>query len=157
MNRRNFIGFGVLAMATLPATLSALSSIDFRKTKPDTWTAKTVDTAIKALYGDIKPEENGVKVKAPKVASNGGAVPVTIKSDIPAKTVAFFQNMNPESAVAVWNVPEDGIVDYFVKIKLKATDENGGNGELTAIVEGKDGKFYVGKTKLQVAKGGCEG
>ena len=157
MNRRNFIGFGVLAMATLPATLSALSSIDFRKTKPDTWTAKTVDTAIKALYGDIKPEESGVKVKAPKVASNGGAVPVTIKSDIPAKTVAFFQNMNPESAVAVWNVPEDGIVDYFVKIKLKATDENGGNGELTAIVEGKDGKFYVGKTKLQVAKGGCEG
>ncbi len=157
MNRRNFIGLGVLAMATLPATLSALSSIDFRKTKPDTWTAKTVDTAIKALYGDIKPEASGVKVKAPKVASNGGAVPVTIKSDIPAKTVAFFQNMNPESAVAVWNVPEDGIVDYFVKIKLKGTDENGGNGELTAIVEGKDGKFYVGKTKLQVAKGGCEG
>jgi len=157
MNRRNFIGFGVLAMATLPATLSALSSIDFRKTKPDTWTAKTVDNAIKALYGDIKPEASGVKVKAPKVASNGGAVPVTIKSDIPAKTVAFFQNMNPESAVAVWNVPEDGIVDYFVKIKLKGTDENGGNGELTAIVEGKDGKFYVGKTKLQVAKGGCEG
>ncbi len=157
MNRRNFMGFGVLAMATLPSVLSAIESIDFRKTKPDTWTAKTVQDAIKALYGDIKPEESGVKVKAPKVASNGGAVPVTIKSDVPAKTVAFFQNMNPESAVAVWNVPEDGIVDYFVKIKLKATDENGGNGELTAVVEGKDGKFYIGKTKLQVAKGGCEG
>ena len=157
MNRRNFMGFGVLAMATLPSVLSAIESIDFRKTKPDTWKAKTVQDAIKALYGDIKPEESGVKVKAPKVASNGGAVPVTIKSDVAAKTVAFFQNMNPESAVAVWNVPEDGIVDYFLKIKLKATDENGGNGELTAVVEGKDGKFYIGKTKLQVAKGGCEG
>ena len=157
MNRRNFIGFGVLAMATLPATLSACSSIDFRTTKPDTWKAKTVADAIKARYGDIKPEESGVKIKAPKVASNGGAVPVTIKSDIPAKTVAFFQNMDPESAVAVWNLPEDGIIDFFLKIKLKATDENGGNGELTAIVEGKDGKFYIGKTKLQVAKGGCEG
>ena len=157
MNRRNFIGFGVLAMATLPATLSAFSSIDFRTTKPDTWKAKTVADAIKGLYGDIKPEESGVTIKAPKVASNGGAVPVTIKSDIAAKTVAFFQDMDPESAVAVWNVPEDGIVDFFLKIKLKATDENGGNGELTAIVEGTDGKFYVGKTKLQVAKGGCEG
>jgi len=157
MNRRNFMGFGVLAMATLPAVLSAFESIDFRKTKPDVWKAKTVDAAIKALYGDIKPEEKGVKVKAPKVASNGGAVPVTVKSDIPAKTVAFFQNMDPESAVVVWNVPEDGVIDYFMKIKLKATDENGGNGELTAVVEGKDGKFYVGKTKLQVAKGGCEG
>ena len=157
MNRRNFMGFGVLAMATLPAVLSAFESIDFRKTKPDVWKAKTVQDAIKALYGDIKPENKGVTVKAPKVASNGGAVPVTIKSDIPAKTVAFFQNMDPESAVTVWNVPDVGIVDYFLKIKLKATDANGGNGELTAIVEGKDGKFYVGKTKLQVAKGGCEG
>ena len=157
MNRRNFIGFGVLAMATLPATLSAFSSIDFRKTKPDTWTAKTVNDAIKALYGDIKPEEKGVTVKAPKVASNGGAVPVTVKSDIAAKTVALFQNMNPESAVAVFNVPENGIIDYFLKIKLKATDENGGNGVITAIVEGTDGKFYKGKVALQVAKGGCEG
>jgi len=157
MNRRNFIGFGVLAMATLPATLSAFSSIDFRKTKPDTWTAKTVEDAIKALYGDIKPEESGVTVKGPKVASNGGAVPVTIKSDLQAKTVALFQNMNPESAVAVFNVPEDGIVDYFLKIKLKATDENGGNGVVTAIVEGTDGKFYKGEFKLNVAKGGCEG
>ena len=157
MNRRNFMGFGVLAMATLPSVLSAIESIDFRKTKPDTWTAKTVDDAIKALYGDIKPEESGVTVKAPKVASNGGAVPVTIKSDIAAKTVAVFQNMNPESAVAVFNVPEDGIIDYFFKLKLKATDENGGNGVITAIVEGKDGKFYKGKVALQVAKGGCEG
>ena len=158
MNRREFIGFGVLAMATFPATLSAFSSIDFRATKPDTWKAKTVADAIKALYDDIKLEEKGVKIKALKVASNGGAVPVTIKSDIAAKTVAFFQNMDPESAVAVWNVPEDGIVDFFLKIKLKVTEENGGNGELTVIVEGRDGEFYVGKTKLQVVlESACEG
>lgn len=157
MERRKFLGLGVLALAALPATLSAISAIDFRSTKPDTWKAKTVDDAVKALFGDIKPEEKGVKVNAPEVASNGGAVPVTIKSDIDAKTVALFQNMDPESAVAVFNVPEDGIIDYTLKIKLKATDENGGNGVITAIVEGKDGKFYIGTKKLQVAKGGCEG
>lgn len=157
MNRRKFLGLGVMALAALPATLSAFASIDFRATKPDAWKAKTVDDAIKALYGDIKPEEKGVRVKAPKVASNGGAVPVTIKSDIPAKTVAVFQNMDPESAVAVFNVPENGIVDYFLKMKLKATDENGGNGKITAILEGTDGKFYKGTVDLQVAKGGCEG
>ena len=157
MNRRNFIGYGILATAAMPAVLSAFSTIDFRKTKPDTWTAKTVDAAIKALYGDIKPEESGVKVKAPKVAANGGAVPITVKSDIPAKTVAVFQDMDPESAVAVFNVPDDGIVDYSFKIKLKATDENGGHGTVTAILEGKDGKFYKGSVSLDVAKGGCEG
>ena len=157
MERRHFLGLGVLAVVALPATLSAFASIDFRKEKPDVWKAKKVDEAIKDLYGDIKPVEDGVVVKAPKVASNGGGVPVTIKSDIPAKTVALFQDMDPEAAVAVWNVPEDGIVDYFLKIKLKATDENGGNGVVTAILEGKDGKFYKGDVKLQVAKGGCEG
>ena len=157
MNRRNFIGFGIVAAAAMPSIVSAFSTIDFRKTKPDTWTAKTVDAAIKALYGDIKPEEKGVSVKAPKIAANGGAVPITVKSDIDAKTVAVFQDMDPESAVAVFNVPDGGIIDYSFKIKLKATDENGGNGTVTAIVEGKDGKYYLGKVSLQVAKGGREG
>ena len=157
MERRKFLGLGILAVTALPATLSAIASIDFRATKPDVWTAKQVDPAIKALFGDIKPEEKGVKVDVPKVASNGGGVPVKIKSDIPAKTVALFQDMDPESAVAVFNVPENGIVDYFLKIKLKATDENGGKGTVTAIVEGTDGKFYIGKKSLDVAKGGCEG
>jgi len=157
MNRRNFLGLGVMAVTALPAILSAAGTIDFRATKPDAWTAKKVDAAIKALYGDIKPEAKGVTIKVPKVASNGGSVPVTIKSDIDAKTVALFQDMNPESTIAVFHVPEGGIVDYFLKIKLKATDENGGNGTITAIVEAKDGQFYMGKKALQVAKGGCEG
>jgi sulfur-oxidizing protein SoxY len=157
MNRRKFLGLGVMAAVAMPATLSAISAIDFRSTKPDTWTAHTTENAIKALYGDIKPVEEGVTIKLPKVASNGGAVPLTIKSDIKAKTVAVFQNMNPESAVAVFNVPEEGIIDYFLKIKLKGTDENAGNGIITVIVEGTDGKFYKGTKALQVAKGGCEG
>jgi len=157
MNRRKFMGLGVVALATIPATLSALSSIDFRETKPDTWKAHTSEDAIKALYGDIKLEESGIVIKAPKVASNGGAVPITIKSDIAAKSVAIFQNMNPESAVAVFTIAEGGIVDYFLKMKLKATDANEGNGLITVILEGVDGKFYVGKKVLQVAKGGCEG
>jgi len=151
MNRRNFIGFGVLAMATLPATLSALSSIDFRKEKPDVWTAHTVDDAIKAMYGDIKPAESGVTVKAPKVASNGGAIPVTVKSDIPAKTVALFQDVNPEATVCVYNCDKDSIIDYFCKIKMKKS------GTIIAILEGQDGKFYKGSISLEVALGGCEG
>ena len=148
MDRRKFLNLSVFAMVAVPASLSA---IDFRETKPDTWTAKTVEDSIKALYGDIKPEESGVKVKAPKVAANGGAVPISVTSDISAKTVAIFQDANPEAAVAVFTVAEDGIVDYSLKIKMKAT------GKITAIVEGTDGKFYMGYQSLEIAKGGCEG
>jgi len=157
MERRKFLGLGVMALAALPATISAITSIDFRATKPDTWTAHKVDDAIKALFGDITPVEQGIELTLPSVASSGAAVPVAIKSDLDAKTVAVFQDMNPESATAVFNVPENGIIDYFMKIKLKATDENGGKGVITVIAEGRDGKFYIGKKSLDVAKGGCEG
>ncbi len=148
MERRKFLGFGLAAIAAMPAMLSAL---DFRKEKPDAWTAHNVKDAVEKLYGTITPEEKGVKVKAPKVASNGGQIPVTIKSDIDAKTVAFFQDVNPESLVAVWDVPEGQPVDFSLKIKMKKS------GTITAIVEGRDGKYYKGAQTLEVALGGCEG
>ena len=151
MNRRKFLGVGAVAMVALPATLSALTSIDFRATKPDTWTAHNVADSIQKLYGDIKLEESGVSVKAPKVASNGGAIPVTVKSDIPAKSVAVLQDANPEATVAVFSTDKDTIIDYMFKIKMKKS------GTITAIVEGQDGKLYSGKRTLDVALGGCEG
>ena len=148
MERRKFLGFGLVSVAALPSLVSAL---DFRKEKPDAWTAKTVKDAVEKLYGTITPEEKGVKVKAPKVASNGGQIPVTIKSDIDAKSVAFLQNVNPEKLVAVWDIPEGQPVDFSLKIKMKKS------GKIIAIVEGRDGKFYKAEQSLEVALGGCEG
>ncbi len=53
MDRRKFMSLSIVAAAVLPASLSA---VDWRATKPDTWTAHTVADAVKALYGDIQPE-----------------------------------------------------------------------------------------------------
>ncbi|MDM5272447.1 thiosulfate oxidation carrier protein SoxY [Sulfurovum sp. zt1-1] len=146
MERRKFLGLGLTAAAVLPVALSAK---DFRQEKPDVWTAHKVEPAIEALYGKITPIEEGIKIQLPKVASNGGAVPVKFKSDIPAKTVALFQDANPESAVAVFDEPS--VIDFYINIKMKAS------GTITVVVEGKDGKFYIGKQSLEVALGGCEG
>ena len=149
MERRKFLGLGLAAVALVPASLSA---VDFRKEKPDAWKAKKVDEAIKALYGEAKLEESkDLTVKAPKIASNGGAVPVTIKSSLDLKSVALFQDANPESAVAVFTIPAGAIVNYMTKIKMKAS------GEITVVAEAKDGKFYKASQKLEVALGGCEG
>ncbi|SHO80990.1 Sulfur oxidation protein SoxY [hydrothermal vent metagenome] len=148
MDRRKFLGLGIAAVALVPATLSA---VDFRTEKPDTWKATTTADAIKGLYGDITPLEEGVTIKAPKLAENGGAIPVFVKSDKPAKSVALFQDANPRSAVAVWSVPENGIVDYGIKIKMRKT------GKLTAILEGTDGKFYSKNLPIEVSIGGCGG
>jgi len=149
MDRRRFLGLGLAALALAP--LTKLNATDFRKEKPDAWKATTPADAIKALYGDIKPEEKGVEIKAPKLAENGGKIPVFVKSDIDAKSVAIFQDANPRSAVAVWTVPEGGIIDYGITIKMK------GSGKITAIVEGKDGKLYSKVLPIEVSKGGCGG
>jgi len=148
MERRKFLGLGLAAAALVPASLSA---VDFRKEKPDTFTAHNVADAIKGLYGDIKTVDGDISVKAPKIASNGGAIPVTIKSGLDLKSVAIFQDANPESAVVVFTIPATGIVNYMTKIKMQ------GSGEITVIGEGKDGKFYKTSQKLEVALGGCEG
>ncbi len=148
MQRRKFLTLGALALG---ASALNLQAEDYRKTKPDAWTSTKVDDAIKKLYGSDKIVEKGVKLKVPKVASNGGAIPVGIKSDIDAKSVALFQDTNPESCVAVFTVDKNTIIDFGINIKMK------GSGKITAVVEGKDGKLY-GKTKaLEVALGGCEG
>ena len=140
---------GLVAVAAMTVSLSAT---DYRAEKPAAWTAKTVPAAIEALYGKITPAESAdIKLKAPKVASNGGAIPVSVKTDIPAKTIAIFQDVNPESAVAVFEVPEGTEANFSFKIKMKKS------GSITAVVEGKDGKFYTTKLSLEVALGGCEG
>jgi len=150
MERRQFLSLtlGTLALAAIPARLTAE---DYRKLKPTVWTAHTVDDAMNNLYGSTKTIQEGVTLTAPDVASNGGAIPVTIKSDIDAKTVAVFQDVNPESAVAVYDVPDVAIIDYSFKMKMKKS------GTITVVVEGKDGKLYSASKTLDVALGGCEG
>jgi len=159
MKRREFFGFGLTAvLASLP-----LSATDFRKEKPKAWTEKNVfdgkkptmkgiEAAIKDLYGDVKvAESKDIKIKLPKVANNGGQVPVAFKSSIDAKTVAVFQDVNPECLVAVFDINENMVIDHFLKIKMKQS------GEVAVVVEGKDGKYYMAKQSIEVALGGCEG
>ena len=150
MDRRHFLTFtlGSLALAAIPADVKAA---DFRKTHPTVWSAHTVDDAIKNLYGSTTLIEKGVKLKTPDVAANGGAIPVDFSTKIPAKTVAVFQDANPEAAVIVYDVNKYDMTDYSIKIKM------GKPGTITVVVEGQDGKLYAAKKSLDVAKGGCEG
>ena len=159
MERRKFLSMtlGALALATVPASVRAE---DFRKTKPTVWTAHTVEDGIKNLYGSTTLIESGVKLKAAgesfdsgkkAVASSGGAIPVDFSTKIPAKTIAVFQDANPESAVCVYTVSKYSVNEYSIKIKM------GKPGTITVVVEGLDGKLYAAKQTLDVALGGCEG
>ncbi|HIC43207.1 MAG TPA: thiosulfate oxidation carrier protein SoxY [Sulfurimonas sp.] len=150
MLRRIFLRFTALAAASA-VIVPQVNAADFRNTRPDTWTAHSIDDAIKALYGDISVIKSGITITTPKLARNGAAIPVNVFSKIQAKSLAIFQNANPEAAVAVFTLGEGAILDYDIKIKM------GNSGTIIAIVEGLDGKFYQGTRVLEVALGGCDG
>jgi len=159
MDRRNFLSMtlGALALAVVPASVRAE---DYRKLKPTVWSAHTVDDALTAMYGSTTLIESGVKLKAAgenhdsgkkAVASSGGAIPVDFSTTIPAKTIAVYQDANPESAVCVYSIGKYDVTTYSIKIKM------GKPGTITVVVEGQDGKLYAAKQTLDVALGGCEG
>lgn len=147
MNRRKFLTMSMATALALPAGAWAL---DYRAEKPAAWTAKTVDAAIKALYGDIKPIESGIELNIPKVSSRGDAIPVKIKSNLSLKSLSVFQNVNPESTVATFTINDGMLIDYMLQIKMAKS------GSITAIGEGRDGQFYK-VTKSIITSPGCEG
>ena len=150
MERRKFLGLtlGAIALSVAPASVRAE---DYRKLKPTVWTAHTVDDAIKNLYGTTTSIKKGIKLTIPKVASNGGAVPVDFSTKLSIKSIAVFQDANPESAVAVFDSTPYSINEYSIKIKMKKS------GSITIVALGTDGKLYSETQSLDVALGGCEG
>ena len=150
MERRQFLSMtlGAVALAAVPASVRAE---DFRKSKPNVWSAHTVDDAIKAMYGSTALTMEGVKLTAPDVASNGGAIPVDFSTEKDVKTIAVFQDANPEAAVLVVEPNKYSVNKYSIKIKMAKS------GTITVVAQGKDGKLYAAKKTLDVALGGCEG
>jgi len=150
MQRRQFLNLtlGALALAVVPASVQAQ---DYRKSKPAVWHAHTVDDAMKNLYGTSTFIKSGVKVKAPDVASNGGAIPVDFSADMPIKSIAVLQDANPEAAVCVYEATKYSVNKYSVKIKMAKS------GTITIVALGQDGKVYGATKTLDVALGGCEG
>lgn len=153
MNRRNFLGLG-LGVAAVAAIPSSLSAVDYRATKPATWTAHKVNDAMNALYGtSATTESKKIKVKAPAIAENGAVIPVSFDTKIKAKSIAVFQDANPESAVTVLTMHKNSLPNKETGIRIKMMK----TGVVTVVVEGEDGKLYSASKDVKVTIGGCGG
>ena len=152
MDRRKFLGLSAVAVAALVAPITNLNAVDFRATKPDAWKAEHSPEAIKAMFGDgaLKTTDK-IKFKAPKLAENGGSIPINIKSDLDLETIAIFQDANPRSTTAVFSVPENAIIDYDFRIKMRKT------AVVTVVAKAKDGTLYTTSKEIDVSIGGCGG
>ncbi len=155
MKRRKFIsiclwssiGFG-------PNPLYASDMWDNYEIDPSyIWKAEKSSDVIKLLYGNRKIiQSDKVEIRAPKLAENGGSIPIRITSDIEAKRVIVFQDANPTSLTGIFEVPKDALVYYDMRIKMRQT------AYVTVLIEDVNGIIYANKKEIDVATGGgCGG
>ena len=152
MERRKFLGMGVVAAAAILAPMTKLNAVNFRETMPKAWEAEKSADAIKALFGDgeLKTTDK-IKFVAPKLAENGGSIPITLKTDLDIETIALFQDANPRATSVVFSVPEGQKVDYSFRIKMRQT------ALVTIVAKAKDGTLYTTGKEIDVSIGGCGG
>ena len=152
MERRKFLGVSAVAVAALLVPTTELKAVDFRATKPKAWEAEKTADAIKDLYGSggLKQTDK-IKFVAPKLAENGGSIPIKIKTDLDLESVALFQDANPRSLTTVFTIPEGAIIDYDFRIKMRQT------AVVTVVGKGRDGTLYTTSREIDVSIGGCGG
>lgn len=145
MLRRNFLGLSVVALSSLGANIL--------KDNAEAFSGLNTNDVLNGLYGtsSVISDEKAI-LKVPDIAENGGAVPVTVSTDIEnAKTLTLLIDKNPKPLAAVWEVGHGAIAKYSTRIKMKET------GMVTLIVEDKDGKLHKTSKQVKVTVGGCGG
>jgi len=152
MERRKFLSLGLVAAAAILAPITDLKAVNFRAAKPKAWEIEKSTDAIKEMFGpgELKKTDQ-IKFVAPKLAENGGSIPVSLYSELDIETIALFQDANPRSATIVFSVPEGQKVDYSFRIKMRQT------ALVTIVAKTKDGSLLTLGKEIDVSIGGCGG
>jgi sulfur-oxidizing protein SoxY len=150
MKRRHFLALG---FCVIPYMTQALA-VDYRKSKPRAWNSYSLNDAAMALYGrdtfaTIQKSEE-IELIVPKgIVRDPENIPITIRSNIRAKSVAIFQDANPKSLVAVFHVNEESTIEYELNIKMDF------KGTVFVVLEGLDGKLYYTREYIEVLTLSC--
>ena len=104
------------------------------------------------------PEDGKVVLKAPEIAENGNAVPLTVtvegemseKSWVKAIYIAADGNPNPGVAVYEFT-PLSGKAEVSLRVRLQQTQK------IVAVAEMSDGTLYTASREVKVTIGGCGG
>jgi sulfur-oxidizing protein SoxY len=152
MNRRHFL---VLGLCIFPYTAEVLA-VDYRKHKPLAWKSSSINDAAMALYGREKfatiQKSTDIELIVPKgIVRDPENIPITIRSTIKAKTLAIFQDANPKSLVAVFDISDESIIEYELNVKMEF------KGTVFAVIEGLDGKLYYTREYIEVLLLSCMG
>ena len=149
INRRRVM-VGALGMTAA----AALASIFARPA------SATPDTAKQLLQTLIKgePKEGRVAVKAPEIAENGNAVPVTVSVESPmtdkdhVKALHIVADGNPNPGVASFTfTPASGKCEVQLRVRMAQTQK------IVCVAEMSDGSLWSAAREVKVTIGGCGG
>ena len=106
-------------------------------------------------------ESNKIMIKAPDIASNGNSVPLGIRTTLHAKSITIFASQEKDhiEMVAQWILHGTELIDLEMKAKLKSLsyspdDTRWATGVISVVVEGVDGKYYIGERMVSISLGG---
>jgi sulfur-oxidizing protein SoxY len=150
MKRRQFLALGLCVIPYV----SQAASIDYTKLKPKAWKASTINEAAMALYGREKfstiQKSNAVELIVPQgIVKDREEIPIMIRTTMKATSVALFQDANPESLVAVFQIHENSIVEYEFNIRMAF------KGTVFAVIEGIDGKLFYTRAYIDILTLSC--
>lgn len=150
MKRRQFLALG---LCVFPYIATA-TSVDYRKFKPEAWKASTINEAAMALYGREKfstiQKSSQIELTVPPgMVKEREEIPITIRSTLKAKTVALFQDANPESLIAVFHQHEHSLIDYELNIRMAF------KGTLFAVIEDVNGKLFYTRAYVDIVTLSC--
>ena len=120
----------------------------------------TPDSTREWLAGLAKgtPKEGKVTLKAPEIAENGNAVPLTVSVDSEMSEKSWVKALyvaadgNPNPGVAIYQfTPLSGKAEVQMRIRLAQTQK------LIAVAEMNDGTLYTASREVKVTIGGCGG
>ena len=139
------VGLGKIAFGAAPA----FAAND--KYPEEAFKQKSVDDAVKQLYGKSAEKSDKIKLDAPEIAENGAVVPISVTSTLPDVTaIAFLVAENPNALVAAYKIPAGTMPSVANRIKMARTSN------VIVVVEA-GGKLYSTTKEVKVTVGGCGG
>ncbi len=150
ISRRKFLNMLTIGSTACLALLSPITS--WAAWASDAFNATSPDDAYKNLFGSTDTvDSDEVKLKVPKIAENGGAVPVSVKTDLKdVESITIFVKDNPQPLTATFQISAKTIPDISTRIRLAQTST------VTAVIKA-GGKLYSKSQEVKVTIGGCGG
>ncbi|MFT6624724.1 MAG: sulfur-oxidizing protein SoxY [Cycloclasticus sp.] len=150
ISRRKFVSLVTLGSTACLTLLAPITS--WAAWASNAFNATKAEDVYQNLFGSNELiESDEVALKVPKIAENGGAVPVSIKTQMKGvESISIIVKDNPLPLSASFQIPAGTIADISTRIRLAQTST------VTAVIKA-NGKLYSKSQEVKVTIGGCGG